>query len=155
MGRDYLTLLQASISLPFLTKPVSYGGRILMDGGLADPVPLQKSMDDGNTRHVLVLTRPKGYRKKRFRLSALTRIRYPRYPGLHQTLKDRHHRYNETMDLIDRLAAEGKVFLIRPREPLGAARIERNPERLHGVYDLGYRDASACHGALHAYLNPD
>ena len=51
---------QASVSLPFITKPVRYNGRILMDGGISDPVPLRKSIKDGNARNVVILTRPKG-----------------------------------------------------------------------------------------------
>lgn len=55
LGEDYLKVLQASNSLPFVAKPVHYKGRILMDGGLSDSVPIRKSVDDGNEKTSLFL----------------------------------------------------------------------------------------------------
>jgi predicted patatin/cPLA2 family phospholipase len=152
LGEDYLRILQASSSLPYIAKPVHYKGQILMDGGLSDSIPIRKSINDGNVKNVLVLTRPKGYRKNRPRFLALARLRYPRCNGLYQSLKNRHARYNETMDYIDKLEEQGQVFVIRPRFPLKAGRIERNKERLYAIYDQGYVDASASYTTLCSYL---
>ena len=153
LGEDYLKILQASSSLPFIAQPVSYKGRVLMDGGLSDPVPIRRSISDGNTKNILVLTQPRGYRKKHQRFLGFAHIRYPRYKGLCESLKNRHTHYNKTMDFIDRLEGEGEVFVIRPRLPLNAGRIERNKDKLYMVYDQGYMDASACYAALCSYLN--
>ena len=153
LDEDYLKILQASNSLPFIAKPVHYKGRILMDGGLSDSVPIRKSMDDGNKRHVLVLTRPKGYRKKRHRFLRLAAIRYTRYKGLCEAMASRHIIYNETMDFIDQHERQGELLVIRPRLPLDAGRAERNKDNLYAVYDQGYSDASVCYPALHSYLN--
>ena len=95
--RDFLRILQAGCSLPLLQQPVRFDGQVLMDGGIADPIPLGKSMADGNTRHVLILTQPEGYRKKASPLAGLIRLRYARYPGLGRAVADRHRHYNETM----------------------------------------------------------
>lgn len=152
LGADYMKILQASSSLPYIAKPVHYKGRILMDGGLSDAIPIRKSINDGNVKNVLVLTRPKGYRKKRAHFLALARLRYPRCNGLYESLKNRHARYNETMDYIDKLEEQGQVFVIRPRFPLNAGRIERNKERLYAIYDQGYVDASAYYTTLCSYL---
>ena len=155
LGEDYLKILQASNSLPFVAKPVRYKGRILMDGGLSDAVPIRKSMGDGNTRHVLILTRPKGYRKKRARLIRFALMRYSRYRGLCEALASRHTRYNETMDFIDQLEQRGEVFVIRPRLTLNVGRAERNKNKLYAAYDVGYSDASASYMGLRSYLNPN
>ncbi len=152
LGADYMKILQASSSLPYIAKPVHYKGRILMDGGLSDAIPIRKSINDGNVKNVLVLTRPKGYRKKRAHFLALARLRYPGWNGLYQSLKNRHVQYNETMDYIDQLEEQGQVFVIRPRLPLNAGRIERNKERLYATYDQGYKDASAAFTKLASYL---
>ena len=150
---DYLKGLQASNSLPFISKPVHYNGLILMDGGLSDAVPIRKSIDDGNEKNVLILTRPKGYRKKRPRFLRFATLRYPRYKGLLRALATRHARYNETMDLIDGLEQQGRVFVIRPRFSLDAGRAERNKDKLYAAYDQGYSDASACSTGLIRFLN--
>ncbi|MDY6988515.1 MAG: patatin family protein [Thermodesulfobacteriota bacterium] len=152
LGADYMKILRASSSLPYVAKPVHYKGRVLMDGGLSDSVPIQKSIHDGNRKNVLVLTRPKGYRKKRAPFLVSARLRYPRYRGLCRSLGTRHLRYNATMEYIDRLEQQAEVFVIRPRFPLEAGRIERNKDKLYAVYDRGYGDARTSCRALRSYL---
>jgi predicted patatin/cPLA2 family phospholipase len=153
LGEDYLKVLQASNSLPFVAKPVHYNGRILMDGGLSDSVPIRKSTDDGNEKNVLILTRPKGYRKKRPRFMRFASVRYRRYKGLCNALATRHLRYNETMDFIDELEEQGGVFVIRPRSALNVGRAERNKDKLYAAYDQGYSDACACETGLVSFLD--
>jgi predicted patatin/cPLA2 family phospholipase len=149
---DFLRVLQAGCSLPLLQKPVRFDGRVLMDGGLADPIPLRKSMADGNTRHVLILTQPRGDRKKASPLAGLIRLRYGHFPGLHRAFADRHRRYNETVQCIDDLERKKTVFTIRPAASLAVSRAERNKDKLYAIYDQGYHDAAAHHASLTAYL---
>jgi len=153
LGDDFLKVLQAGCSLPLIQKPVLYNGRILMDGGIAASVPIQKSVEDGNNRHVLVLTQPKGYRKRPSQATKLVRLRYRQYKGLCRAFETRHMRYNETMEMIDRHEVQGDIFVIRPSHPLTVGRTERNKDKLYAVYDQGYGDAGACYSDLRAYLN--
>jgi predicted patatin/cPLA2 family phospholipase len=155
LGEDYIQVLQASSSLPFIAKPVHYKGRVLMDGGLADSVPIRKSIADGNRKNILILTRPKGYRKTPARFARWVRLRYPRYGGLGEALATRSIRYNETMDFLDDLEERGDVFVIRPRAALPAGRIERNKDKLYLTYDQGYSDAFAFYADLRLYLDLD
>jgi predicted patatin/cPLA2 family phospholipase len=155
LGDDYLKVLQASSSLPFLAKPILYRGRALMDGGLSDAIPVGKSIDDGYRRNVLVLTRPKGYRKGRSRLAWLAHFGYPRYKGLCRALARRYLGYNRTMDFIDLLEQRGEAFVIRPQRALRVRRAERDKEKLYAAYDQGYYDASARYGQLRSFLEPD
>jgi predicted patatin/cPLA2 family phospholipase len=153
LGEDYLKVLQASNSLPFVAKPVHYNGLVLMDGGLSNAVPIKKSIDDGNEKNVLILTRPKGYRKKHPRFLRFASLRYPRYKGLLNALAHRHAIYNETMDFIDQVEDQGRVFVIRPRFALDVGRAERNKDKLYAAYDQGYSDASACETGLLSFLD--
>ncbi|MBW2560481.1 MAG: patatin family protein [Deltaproteobacteria bacterium] len=154
LGEDYLSVLQASTCLPFIAKPVRFNGLVLMDGGISDPVPIRKSISDGNTRHVLILTRPKGYRKSPSRIGGgIARIRYPHLPGLSEALASRHTGYNEVMDLVDEMEQNGEVFVIRPRSDLSVGRIERNKSKLYSAYDQGYQDAAQSFDELYRYLN--
>jgi len=150
--REFLRILQAGCSLPLLQKPVSFDGLVLMDGGIADPVPLRKSMADGNIRHVLILTQPCGYRKQASLLTRLIRLRYARYPGLGRVLADRHHHYNATMQWIDDLERKKEIVTIRPRASLAVSRAERNQDKLYAIYDQGYNDAEAHYAVLTTYL---
>lgn len=154
LGDGYLKVLQASCSLPFVAHPVEYEGRTLMDGGLSDPIPLAKSMRDGNRKHVLILTQPKGYRKKSSGfVNLLVRLRYPRFKGMHRALAGRAARYNQTLEWIETLAEAGQILVLRPPSPLVAGRIERNQENLYATYDQGYADAEKNHARLCAYLS--
>jgi predicted patatin/cPLA2 family phospholipase len=152
VGAESMTVLRASCALPFIARPVHYQGRVLMDGGIADPVPIRKSLADGNRGNVLVLTQPKGYRKTASRLARLAPVRYPALRGMCEALAVRHLRYNETMDFIDDLEDRGEVFVIRPAAPIGAGRVERDKDKLHAAYDQGYSDALERGGNLRAYL---
>ena len=149
-GNDYMELLKATCSLPFLAKPVHYRGRIFMDGGLSDPVPIEKSITDGNIRNVLILTRPKGYRKNPAHLHLLARFWYPGFSGLQKTLANRHKRYNDAMDMIDELEKSGQAVSIRPAEAIEAGRVERKKQKLFAAYNLGYEDASSCYEKIKA-----
>lgn len=126
--------------------------RFLMDGGIADAVPLHKSIADGNTRHVLVLTQPAGYRKTPSRLAGLIRLRYPGYPGLCRSFISRARRYNRTMAQIEALEADGAVFVIRPAADLAAKRTESDVRKLEKIYTRGYNDAAQRFAELKTYL---
>ena len=152
LGEEYLPVLRASTCIPFISRPVRFNGLILMDGGISDSVPIGKSIRDGNTKHVLILTRPKGYRKKPSPLSRIARLRYPRFPGLSHALGRRHAEYNETMDCIDRMEHKGEAFIIRPRSYLPVGRIERSKVKLYTTYDQGYEDAEKAFERLTRYL---
>ncbi|MBN1833229.1 MAG: patatin family protein [Deltaproteobacteria bacterium] len=154
VGDDSMDIFRATCSIPFLAKPVHYKGRIFMDGGLIDPVPIKKSMDDGNDRNVLILTRPKGYRKKPLHLHLLARLWYPRFKGLQRALAVRHELYNETMDMVDELESSGQAISIRPLKTIEAARFERDKNKLHAAYNQGYEDASSGYERLRSFLNP-
>ena len=152
LGPDYLRILRASSSLPFISRPVEFRGGMLMDGGLADPVPVRRAIADGWEKRVVVLTRPRGYRKKPSWMPAFLLRRYRKYPGVIDSLVSRHRNYNETMDFIDELEAEGKVFVIRPTAALDAERVEKNKDKLYLAYDQGYAAASSLYPELLAYL---
>jgi predicted patatin/cPLA2 family phospholipase len=138
VGPDYMKVLQASSSLPFISKPVHYKEKILMDGGLSDSIPIRKAIEHGNRKNVVILTRPKGYRKSQSKAHNLAALRYPHYKGLQLALKNRWKNYNDTMDYIDQLEKECRILVIRPSEDLSISRAERNKDKLSAGYDYGY-----------------
>lgn len=155
VGEDIMDIFRATCSLPFISRPIHFNGRVLMDGGLADSIPLERSIEDGNKRNVLVLTRPRGYRKRPSLLNRLICLLYPQYKGLRSALINRHLKYNTTMDLVDRLEKKGDVFVIQPETEIDAGRIERNKVKLHAAYDLGYNDAAAGYERLKNFLSAE
>jgi len=153
LGTDYLTVLKASSSLPFIAKPVIYDGHVLMDGGLADSIPLRRSITDGNDKNVLILTRPRGYRKKPSPLAPLARITYKHLPGIYACLARRHDIYNDMMAYINDLEDRNGIFTIRPEAPLPAGRIGRSLRKLTATYNMGYTDAATRFEEMMAYIS--
>jgi predicted patatin/cPLA2 family phospholipase len=149
---DMLKVIRASSSLPFVAKPVELDGRILFDGGLSDPVPLLKSMTDGNRRNVVILTKAQGHRKSPFRFKRLASRFYPQYDGLIRSLTDRPQLYNATMDELERQERDGDVFVFRPSVDLKVSRTEKKAERLSALHDLGYADAKRQHHKLQEWM---
>jgi len=138
---ELLTVIRASCSLPVLAPYVAHEGKLLMDGGLSDPIPILPALENGSEKNVVILTRNKGYVKKATRLNWFYRLRFAGYPELRRLLRDRHNTYNRTMEQLNELEKRGKVYMIRPEQPLQAKRVERNRKILHDLYWQGYREA--------------
>ncbi|MGG0736466.1 patatin-like phospholipase family protein [Niallia taxi] len=140
---ELLKALEASSSLPFLAPIVDFKGKKLMDGGIADPIPLKKAVEDGFTKNVVILTRNYGYRKSKSRFSFFVKRKYPQFAGLQQAMQARYKYYNETLEYIEQEERNGNILVIRPQEKLIVGRMERNPQKLENLYMQGYRDAKA------------
>ncbi|KJR49051.1 Patatin-like phospholipase [Desulfosporosinus sp. I2] len=132
--------LRASASLPMLSPIVNYKGYELLDGGISDSIPIKKSIEDGNTKNIIVLTRNKGYRKRPGKFNALLKLTYRKYPQLIETMQNRYKNYNETLDYIEHLEDEGKAIVIRPTKELEVGRLEKDPQKLYRLLHQGYED---------------
>ena len=147
-----LKVMRASSSLPMVAPSISYQGKELMDGGIADPVPLQPSLDHGNKKHVVVLTRNEGYVKKKMKLGWYFNRKYRQYPLFAKALLNRHLKYNDQTNRLKRMEEEGTAFVLRPLKPLRVSRIERNRDRLHHLYKQGYQEAKEQGEQLESFL---
>lgn len=151
--KEFFDTIKASMSLPFISKTVQFKDKYLLDGGISDSIPIKKSISDGNSRNVVILTRDVSYRKKPFIIKKLAQKFYPQYPNLVETICKRHQIYNQTLEYIDKLESEDRVFVIRPLMPLTVKRIERNPKKLLALYEQGYQDAVKIYPHLSQWLN--
>ena len=145
---DVLTLLRASSSLPFFAPIVSYEGRKLMDGGIADPIPIKRAEQDGCSRNVLILTRNEGYVKTRSRMRWLMERKFGAFPAFVETIMNRHRIYNETVAYMEQQANNGAAFIIRPSRPVTVSRVEQKRHKLEQLYQQGYEDAQAIYPEL-------
>jgi predicted patatin/cPLA2 family phospholipase len=140
--------LRASASLPLLSRDVEIGGQKYLDGGIADSIPLARSIADGHAKNVLVLTRPNGYRKPASGAplagDGFVRWRYRKYPEFVKSVLARPQTYNAALELAEAEAAAGRALLVQPENALGAGRLERDAAKLRALYERGYADAKAC-----------
>ncbi|MGG3470101.1 patatin family protein [Neobacillus pocheonensis] len=140
-GDDFLKVIRASSSLPFIAPEVRFKDKILLDGGITDPIPIKKAQQDGFSKNVVILTRNSGYLKKPSKFHFLVDRKYPEYKGLQQSLRKRYEIYNNTVAYLEEEEKKGKVLIIRPTHPLKVGRMERNPLKLEELYNQGYEDA--------------
>ncbi|MBR1772018.1 MAG: patatin family protein [Lachnospiraceae bacterium] len=153
MDEDIIKV-QASSSLPLVANMVKIDGKLYLDGGLADSIPIQKSVLDGNRKHVVVLTKEVGYRRKPIDKAqlALIKLRYAKYPKVTEVIEHRHIAYNACLDYLERLEKKGQIFVIRPQAPSEVARIEHDQEKMKALYTQGYTEAEDRYEALMDYL---
>lgn len=132
----------ASCSMPILSPIAKLGRARLLDGGVADAIPIEKSIADGNDRHVIVLTRNAEYRKTPEKYSKAFKLYYRRYPKLVEALLTRHDTYNRQLDLCHELEAQGRAVIIRPLEPLQVGRTGDDIPKLLELYDEGHSEGT-------------
>lgn len=139
--RTDMDYIKASMSLPLISPIVEIDGYKLLDGGIADSIPITFCENKGYDRHVVILTQYRDYQKGKNNLMPIIRHNYKKYPALIDALENRHLHYNQTLKKLYEMEKEGKVFIIQPQHPVTISRVETNPDKLKALYKEGYQDA--------------
>ncbi|MGI6254926.1 MAG: patatin-like phospholipase family protein [Acutalibacter sp.] len=138
---DIYGAIRASASMPLLSPIVEVGGAPYVDGGVSCSIPYAKPLEEGYDKVVVITTREHGYRKPQvpYTLAKLYAKHYQQYPQLVQALLDTPRRYGRELEELDRLEAEGKIFVLRPPEPVTVSRTEKDLVKLRELYAQGRR----------------
>ena len=137
-----IDIVKASSSLPFVC-PIAYvDGEPMLDGGIADSIPLERAHKLGYDNNVVVLTRNKGYRKPQ-KPTFIPPLFYNRYPALREAIRRRNELYNRQIAMVEQLEAEGRLKVLRPEKPIAVDRMERDVNKLTALYDEGYQVAAS------------
>ena len=134
---DTYEWIRASASMPLVSKVVSIQRRKLLDGGVADSIPLAYTESRGYDRNVVVLTQPLGYQKEHNRLMPLMRFALRRYPEMIKALDYRHIMYNKQLEYVAQAEREGRCLVIRPDTKIPIGHISHNPQQMQHVYQIG------------------
>lgn len=129
--------IRASASMPLASKVVELEGQKVLDGGVADSIPLAYFESIGYDRNVVILTQPEGFVKEHNKLMPLMRIALRKYPKMIEAMDKRHLMYNEELRYIHEAEAAGRILVIRPDEALPIGHISHDPEEMRHVYDIG------------------
>ena len=129
--------IRASASMPLASKVVELEGRKLLDGGVADSIPLAYFESIGYERNVVILTQPDGYVKEHNRLMPLMRIALRKYPRMIEAMDKRHLMYNRELGYVYEAETTGRALVIRPEQTLPIGHISHDPEEMQRVYDIG------------------
>lgn len=128
---------RASASMPIVSRVVEIDGIGYLDGGISVSVPYKFIEDLGYNKNVIILTRPKGYRKKKTKHKLFLKHFLKKMPKIKELVLNRYTSYNKEMDDIDYREMEGLSIVIRPPMKLKISKTERNPKKIQKVYDLG------------------
>ena len=151
-GKKDLLWMQASASMPLVSRIVEADGYRMLDGGIVDPVPYRYMENLGYDRNVYILTQPKGFRKEKSSALPLIRIALRKTPKIVEAMEHRHEVYNRQMAEIDEKEARGEILVIRPPESLGISRTEHDPNELERVYQTGRREACRMLPEIRSFL---
>lgn len=132
-----LDICRASSSLPYVSKVIDVDGQPYLDGGIVDSIPVQRAIDMGHERNVLVLTRNRGYRNTS-RDRKIPKFIYKKYPRLRVTLSRRIAEYNRQLQMVEDMEDRGVVDVIRPLRPMDVDRMEKDEKKLEALYEEGF-----------------
>lgn len=154
-SQDIYAAIRASASMPLLAPIVTVEGAPCVDGGVSLSIPYMRPLEEGYDKVVVITTREHGYRKPQTPrpLARLYAKYYKEYPRLVRSLLDTPRRYARELDQLDRLEAQGKVFVIRPPEPVTVSRTEKDVTKLRALYAQGRQTCLERLDELEAYLN--
>jgi len=127
--------------MPIVAQPVEVGGRHLLDGGLADSIPLEFMINKGYQRNVVILTREDGFRKTAEHGMWLMKMLLRRWPKVIEALKHRPALYNQQLQFVREQERKGNAFVFRPSKPLDVSRTTHDPAEMNRVYQQGREEA--------------
>ncbi|WP_455062509.1 patatin-like phospholipase family protein [Prevotella fusca] len=132
-----LEYIRASASMPIAARIVTVEGKKLLDGGIADSIPLRFFREQGYERNLVVLTQPEGYVKKQSSLMRLMRMWLHRHPRMVRALENRHIMYNEELAYIREEEKKPNTLVLRPKGKLTIGHISHDPAEMQATYEQG------------------
>ena len=152
-----LELIRAACSLPLAAEVVNFRGRRLLDGGITKMVPIERALEMGCTRTLVITTKAKDYVRKPSSLIVrfLMWLFYHDCPSIEQDYKVRHINYYKQMDLIRQEEEKGRCILICPSENVAVSRWKGDPEKCRHLFELGYQDMEKRKEEILALVHPE
>ena len=140
ISQDNYDTLKASSTLPLVNQPYIIGGVPYFDGALSDPVPVKKAFEEGCERVVLLLTKPRDFRRVSLSDIKIAERIAKKYPAAAEGLKLRAERYNSSLELAEKYEKEGRLIIVAPDDTCGVDTLTRDKENLVRLYDKGLAD---------------
>lgn len=156
LDKDF-KLVAASASLPLVSPIVNYDERKYLDGAISEPIPIHRSILDGNQKHIIILTQHHEFRKPEktdFPLPAL-KLKFKKYPNFIRAMVERPKKYNEYKEYCHKLQELGKAVVIEPSVPINISRFENDTEKLEEVYKMGLADGKKMLEKIKSFIGFD
>ena len=149
---QFWKICRAANSLPFISRVSKIDGVPMLDGGMADAIPIGKALEEGWEKVLVILSRKEEYRKKyRHMYMFMIRLLYHKYPRFIKTVSERANKYNDSLSELERLEREGKALILRPSK-LAINNNESNVGVLMDYYQHGYEEAQGREEEIFSFL---
>jgi predicted patatin/cPLA2 family phospholipase len=137
--RNVFALLRAAMALPVANgRVIDVEGTLAIDGGVVAPIPLDHALELRRDRTLLVLTRPRNYRRRGGAISSwMIGWTYPRYPAVRRAMARHSEAANTVLDRIEMLERAGTIDVIRPDVPLPLGRLSRDRAAIETAIAIG------------------
>lgn len=137
---DYFEL-KASSCIPFVCPAYEKDGNFFYDGGVSDPIPVQKALNDGCDKIIVTITLPADYRKPHKVPENVYRTLMKKYPETAPLMYSMVDKYNESIDYIQELEKQGKALILSPDDCCGVSTLKHPNKGIEALYQKGYNDA--------------
>ena len=140
IDRNY-AVFNATCALPAVFPAVKIAGHRYYDGGLSNPIPVDKCLEDGNDKMLFVLTQPEGYKKECLPKDRhIARLIRHKDPAVADRILHRYKKYNNSLETCQKLESEGRAVILRP--PCKLESLESDVNKLKQTYKQGYNLAT-------------
>lgn len=136
-GYEFLEWIRASSSMPIVSKIVEINGMKLLDGGVADSIPLEYFESIGYDKNIVILTQPLNYTKNHLKVMPLVKLALRNYPEMIKAMDDRHLMYNRQLEFVKEAERQGRCLAIRPEQALKIGHLSTSADEMQRVYDIG------------------
>ncbi|MEZ7674301.1 patatin family protein [Prevotella sp. 20925_1_30] len=142
VDNNCLEYIRASASMPIAARIVTVEGKKLLDGGIADSIPLRFFQEQGYDRNLVVLTQPANYVKEPNKLMPLMRLWLRRHPRIIRALEQRHIMYNNQLEYVRQEEKKSNTLVLRPEAALTIGHLSHNPDDMQATYEHGRKVAT-------------
>ena len=142
MEQDDYAPIKASSSIPVVNKPYPVHGRLGFDGGLSDPIPFKKAFEMGCDKVVVILTRPKEFRRSSLKDMPMAAITKRSWPNAGDAFFKRAEVYNTQLNEARRLENQGKLLIVSPADIGEMTTLTTDRSAVTHLYANGFADAS-------------
>ena len=140
---DWMPKMIASGTLPVLVRtPSLINGRRKFDGGVSDPLPVEKAYEMGAKKIILIRTYEKQFRRKMKLENYIGALFSKKSPKLRNALLEHDKTYNRALDFIKNPPNDCEIVQLCPPKKLKSKRDSKNIEIFKADYKLGKRVAA-------------
>lgn len=135
---NYINEMLATGSLPVLMKnAILLEGKRKYDGGITDPIPVQKAYEMGAKEIVIIRTYEQAFIRKTKLENYIAAFATRSYPNISKALKENTTTYNSALEFINNPPSDCKILQICPPQRLSTKRATTNVDIMKADYQIG------------------